>query len=42
MMIASELRVGTLDNGLHICVPLFTAPGEVVRVEVKTSAIANG
>ena len=31
----STWKEATLDNGLHIRVPLFIAPGEVVRVEVK-------
>ncbi|HVO80895.1 MAG TPA: elongation factor P [Terriglobales bacterium] len=32
----STWKEATLDNGLPIQVPLFIAPGEVVRVEVKT------
>ena len=32
----STWKQATLDNGLPIRVPLFIAPGEVVRVEVKT------
>jgi elongation factor P len=32
----SAWKQATLDNGLSIQVPLFIAPGEVVRVEVKT------
>jgi elongation factor P len=32
----STWKEATLDNGLHIRVPLFIAPGEIVRVEVKT------
>jgi len=32
----STWKEATLDNGLHIRVPLFIAPGELVRVEVKT------
>lgn len=32
----STWKQATLDNGLPIHVPLFIAPGEVVRVEVKT------
>jgi len=32
----STWKQATLDNGLPIQVPLFIAPGEVVRVEVKT------
>jgi elongation factor P len=32
----STWKEATLDNGLQIRVPLFIAPGEVVRVEVKT------
>jgi len=32
----SAWKQATLENGLSIQVPLFIAPGEVVRVEVKT------
>jgi elongation factor P len=32
----STWKEATLDNGLRIRVPLFIAPGEMVRVEVKT------
>ena len=32
----SAWKEATLENGLSIQVPLFIAPGEVVRVEVKT------
>jgi len=32
----STWKEATLDNGLQIRVPLFIAPGELVRVEVKT------
>jgi elongation factor P len=32
----STWKEATLDNGLHIRVPLFIAPGEMVRVEVRT------
>jgi elongation factor P len=32
----STWKQATLDNGLPVQVPLFIAPGEVVRVEVKT------
>ncbi len=32
----STWKEATLDNGLHIRVPLFIAPGEMLRVEVKT------
>ncbi len=32
----SAWKEATLENGLHIRVPLFIAPGETVRVEVKT------
>ena len=32
----STWKEATLDNGLHIRVPLFIAPGEIARVEVKT------
>jgi elongation factor P len=32
----SAWKEATLDNGLQIRVPLFIAPGEIVRVEVKT------
>lgn len=32
----SAWKEATLENGLPIRVPLFIAPGEVVRVEVKT------
>ncbi len=32
----SAWKRATLENGLSIQVPLFIAPGEVVRVEVKT------
>ncbi len=32
----STWKEATLDNGLRIRVPLFIAPGEIVRVEVKT------
>ena len=32
----STWKEATLDNGLHIRVPLFIGPGELVRVEVKT------
>lgn len=31
----SAWKDATLDNGLHIRVPLFIAPGEVVRVDVR-------
>lgn len=30
-------KEATLDNGLHIKVPLFIATGEVVRIEVKSN-----
>jgi len=32
----SAWKQATLENGLSIQVPLFIAPGEVVRVEVRT------
>jgi len=32
----STWKEATLGNGFHIRVPLFIAPGEIVRVEVKT------
>jgi len=32
----SAFKEATLENGLEIKVPLFIAPGEIVRVEVKT------
>ena len=32
----SAFKEATLDNGMEIKVPLFIAPGETVRVEVKT------
>jgi len=32
----SAWKEATLDNGLRIRVPLFIAPGEIVRVEVQT------
>jgi len=32
----SAWKEATLENGLSIQVPLFIAPGEVVRIEVKT------
>jgi|SRR5271169_200917 len=32
----SAFKEATLENGLQIRVPLFIAPGETVRVEVKT------
>ncbi len=32
----SSWKEATLDNGLRIRVPLFIAPGEIVRVEVET------
>ncbi len=32
----STWKEATLDNGLRIRVPLFIAPGEIVRVEVQT------
>jgi len=32
----STWKEATLDNGLRIQVPLFIAPGEIVRVEVQT------
>jgi len=32
----STWKEATLENGLHIRVPLFIAPGEIVRVEVQT------
>jgi elongation factor P len=32
----STWKEATLDNGLRIRVPLFIAPGEMVRVEIKT------
>jgi len=32
----SAFKEATLDNGMEIKVPLFIAPGEIVRVEVKT------
>jgi elongation factor P len=32
----STWKEATLDSGLHIQVPLFIAPGEIVRVEVQT------
>jgi len=32
----SAWKEATLDNGLAIRVPLFIAPGEIVRVEVRT------
>ena len=32
----STWKEATLDNGLHIRVPLFIAAGEMVRVEVRT------
>jgi elongation factor P len=31
----SAWKDATLDNGLHLRVPLFIAPGEVVRVDVR-------
>jgi len=32
----STWKEATLDNGLRVRVPLFIAPGEIVRVEVQT------
>ena len=32
----SAFKEATLDNGMEIKVPLFIAPGETVRIEVKT------
>jgi elongation factor P len=32
----SSFKEATLENGLQIRVPLFIAPGEIVRVEVRT------
>ncbi len=32
----STLKDATLENGLHIRVPLFIGPGDMVRVEVKS------
>jgi len=32
----SAWKEATLENGLSLLVPLFIAPGEIVRVEVKT------
>ena len=32
----SAFKEATLENGVQIRVPLFIAPGEIVRVEVKT------
>ena len=32
----SAFKEATLENGLEIRVPLFIAPGEIVRVEVRT------
>jgi elongation factor P len=32
----STWKEATLDNGLQVLVPLFIAPGELVRVDVKT------
>jgi hypothetical protein len=31
----SAWKDATLDNGLRIQVPLFIAPGEIVRVDVR-------
>jgi hypothetical protein len=32
----SAWKEATLENGLAVRVPLFIAPGEVVRVELRT------
>ncbi len=33
----SAWKEATLENGVHLKVPLFIAPGELVRVDVKTA-----